>query len=79
MQKRSLDEKAILGVDSYPLVGKNSWVKKKAPPHASLPRLPIDANTNAPDSLLSPISSPAKAVDVTYITDPPKPIRIAAK
>lgn len=40
--------------------------------------MPIDAKTKAPESLFSPISSPANAVDVTYMTEPPQPNRIAA-
>lgn len=64
---------------TYPLWGKNSWEIKIAVPHATLARTAMDANTNAPDSLFSPISLPAKAIDVTYITEPPHPTRIAAQ
>ena len=64
---------------TYPLEGKNSWVKKTAIPQATLANTDMDANKNAPDSLFSPISLPARASDVTYITELPHPTRIAAQ
>lgn len=64
---------------TYPLEGKNSWMTNTEPPHTILLRAQVDPNTKAPDSLLSPIISPAKASDVTYMTEAPQPDRIAAQ